>query len=203
MSTNRITEILARASIVAVWTALGGDTPRYGRAPAFWRKTKDRNISLNDGKGVWFDHARNEGGGVLALVERVKGGTRQDALRWLADLAGVPLVDRPLTPAERRDYARRRAIAEAEARDLLAWRTRLIGALLSYRDETFKAYHRALRHILAHGLDSLRGELAADVVDTYEVRYQDLDRRLDVLRKARFGALLPHFRAARERRLAA
>ena len=203
MSYDRLPDILARARITEVWQALGGDPPRRGRARAFWRDGDGLSVTLNDQKGCWYDFRDAIGGGIIGLIRHVRGGSRQDALKWLADLVGVPLADRPLSPAERQAYARRRQAAEAEARALLAWRARLIGALAAYRDEVFRAYHRGLRYIMRHGLDSPHGELAADVAELYEKRYQDLDGRLDLLRQARFGLLLPYFRAARQRRLAA
>ncbi len=94
-------EVLERTDIVDVWTALGGGDLRWGRGRAFWRDTKDHNVAIDRNKGTWYDHARNEGGGVLDLVRHVAGGSKADALRWCADHAGVRLDDdRPHDPAE-------------------------------------------------------------------------------------------------------
>lgn len=112
-------EIVSAVRITDVWTALGGERPRHGRARAFWRPHADGlNVALDDAKGCWFDHARAEGGGVLDLVMHVRGGTRAEAYRWLAERFGLPLAEREMTPAERREWARRRRAAEREARPL-------------------------------------------------------------------------------------
>src|SRR5207247_2428615 len=66
------------------------------------------NVTLNDTKGVWYDQRDQVGGGILKLVVHVRGGTQKEAFRWLADFAGVPLVDRQLTPVEQYTSAQRR-----------------------------------------------------------------------------------------------
>jgi hypothetical protein len=205
ISRNGVTagEIVSRVRISDVWQALGGKAPKRGRAPAFWRQTKDLNVSLDDAKGAWFDFRDSTGGGVLDLVQHVRECSRQDALKWLADFAGVPLQDRPLTEGERREYARQRAVAEREAGALIAWRDRLARALEEARDGYLRAYHRAVRVILRHGLDAPEGQLAADVADCYEARYQELDRKLDVLRRASMTALLGFYRTRNLRSVAA
>jgi hypothetical protein len=121
MNGDRANQILSRVTISQVWCALGGDPPKRGRASAFWRVTRDLNVSLNDAKGAWFDHARGEGGGILDLVSHVRGCDRKEALHWVADLAGVPLEDGPLTPTEKRDYARARSQARPLAQAALWW----------------------------------------------------------------------------------
>ena len=202
LSSGRAYEIVSRARITEVWQALGGDSPKFGRAPAFWRKTRDRNVGLNDDKGGWYDFAHNEGGGVLDLIQHVRGGSRKEALEWLAGLLCIPLDDRPLTEAQKRQYARQRAAAEREAGELIAWRDGLVRALEEYRDSVLQAYHRARLYIGEHGLESRMSNLTADVADTYEARYQELDGKLDRLRVANFATLLPYFRAS-DRRAAA
>jgi hypothetical protein len=110
--------IITSTTITRVWTALGGDPPIRGRARAFYRDgTNQQAVSLDDEKGCWFDHRDHKGGGVLDLIQHVRGGDRSAALRWLADLNGVPLDDEPATYAERRAFAERR---ESEQRDLRA-----------------------------------------------------------------------------------
>lgn len=42
------------------------------------------SFQINLDKGTWYDHETNEGGGTLDLIIRERGGTRQDAARWLA-----------------------------------------------------------------------------------------------------------------------
>ncbi len=122
-------EILERVTITEVWEALGGSPPRFRRASAFWRETKDLNVSLNDEKGAWYDHARGEGGGVLDLVMHIRGGSRADALEWIAERFCLPLEGRELTPAERRRYARVVELAKPLARAAWHWRQGRIAEL--------------------------------------------------------------------------
>ncbi len=98
-------EIIGRLHITEVWRALGGGELRHGRGQAFWREGDGYNVALDDAKNTWYDHAAGEGGGVLDLVQRIRGGTRADALRWCAALAGVTLEDRPLSDADRQQWA--------------------------------------------------------------------------------------------------
>jgi hypothetical protein len=128
-------DVVSHVRISEIYRALGGIEPhRTGRdawrGPAFWRGGEGLNVSMNDTRGVWHDFAADEGGGVLDLVVRIRSGSRADALRWVADLTGLPIDDTPLSPmerkrwaAERRDlptaqYWRRSAISMAE--DLIA-----------------------------------------------------------------------------------
>ena len=89
-------EILARVKISEVYYALTGKQPRRvgsdaWRGAAVWRGGDGLNVSLNDTLNVWHDFTANEGGGVLDLVVRIRGCSRQDALRWLADFTGILL----------------------------------------------------------------------------------------------------------------
>jgi hypothetical protein len=113
---------------------------RY-RARAIWRDGDGLNVSLDDSREGWYDFAADEGGGVLDLVQQVRGGTRQEALRWTANLAGIPLTDRPLTWVERERYRLQKAIAEREAADVVAWRDGLLKTLRHARDQYLSIYH--------------------------------------------------------------
>jgi hypothetical protein len=189
-----MTENLVSCVLISeVWLALGGRAPRKGRAPAFWRKTQDANVALDDKKGVWHDFARSEGGGILDLIQRVKGCDRRGATKWLKEYTGLP-VDRPLSARDKRDYARRRAVGQREAEILLAWRNRLLTALLAYRDACLGAYHRARRYINKHSLDSPLGEFVAEVCELYEERYLDLDQRIDTILAAPWPILRDAYR---------
>jgi hypothetical protein len=119
--TNHGSEIIARLGINDVWLALGGPPLRGGRGPAFWRGSRDLNISVSTERNCWHDHARDQGGGILRLVETVLGIDRRAALAWCADLAGVRLDDRPYTDAERREWGRRRRAAEEQAASIEDW----------------------------------------------------------------------------------
>ena len=118
---------MAGVQVSAVYQALTGVKPRRTgkdtcRAPATWRGGDGNNVSLDDSRGVWHDFVTNEGGGVLDLVIRVRGGNRADALRWCADLAGMPMDDTPLSAAERARWARERREIERDMPAARYWR---------------------------------------------------------------------------------
>ena len=124
---SRAPEIVAGVQVSAVYQALTGVKPRRTgkdtcRAPATWRGGDGNNVSLDDSRGVWHDFVTNEGGGVLDLVIRVRGGNRADALRWCADLAGMPMDDTPLSAAERARWARERREIERDTPAARYWR---------------------------------------------------------------------------------
>ncbi|MBZ5583376.1 MAG: hypothetical protein LAQ30_14435 [Acidobacteriia bacterium] len=60
---------------------------------------------MDDSRGVWRDFVTGDGGGVLDLIMRVRGGTRQDAVRWLADITGATLDCRAPSSSSRPEYA--------------------------------------------------------------------------------------------------
>lgn len=176
-------DLCARVQITAVARALGLPV-RHTRTVAVWRDGEHYSVALSDGKNVWHDHATGDGGGVLDLIERVRGGSRADALHWLADFAGEPLAERRWTAAERREWARRRAAAEREAGAVEAWRADVLDALRLRRDEHLHLYHLALRWIIAHGLTDAHAVAVADAADLHESTYRHLDAHLAALRAA-------------------
>jgi hypothetical protein len=104
---------------------MGGGELRRGRGRAWWRDGDGWNVALDDRRGCWYDHRDGIGGGVLDLVVHVRGGTRQDALRWLADLTGVALDGRPPDRISAREFAeagriRRDALYFADAARVMA-----------------------------------------------------------------------------------
>lgn len=123
----RAPEIVASVKISNVYRALTGKEPRRAgpgtwRAQAVWRGGDGFNVSMNDARRVWHDFTTDEGGGVLELVVRVRGGSRADALRWLADYAGIPLGDQPLSSADRARWAAERRETERDLPAARAWR---------------------------------------------------------------------------------
>ena len=115
-------EVLNRVKISDVYQALGGPKLRKMRGPAFWRGGDGFNVSLEDSRGLWHDFTTDEGGGLLDLVVQVRGGNRADALRWLADLAGVPMDDTPLSPEDRERWAAERRELERDLPAARYWR---------------------------------------------------------------------------------
>ncbi len=131
-----IDQIIFWAPISVVWTALGGDAPRRGRAGAFYRGGDNPGaISLIDEKGCWHDFVTGEGGGILDLVCRVLECDRTSALQWVADLSGLPLDGRPLTHTERQAFTHRRRRSEQLARDVADWERGLELFLLDHQEK--------------------------------------------------------------------
>jgi hypothetical protein len=84
-----------------------------------WRKTKDRNVSLDDSKGCYFDFVTGSGGGILDLVVQAHGCSRSDAYKWLA--LEFNLESKDITPVERKAHGQARQIGRILARDALWW----------------------------------------------------------------------------------
>ncbi len=120
-------EILSRVRIGDVWRELGGGKllrtrdDAY-RGQAWWRNGDGWNIALNASRGVWHDFVANEGGGILDLIVRVRGGKRADALRWVAGLSGLSIDDTPLSPQNRERWAEERCEFERDLPAARYWR---------------------------------------------------------------------------------
>jgi hypothetical protein len=125
--TGAVDNILRDVKITQVYVTLTGKTPRRtgtdtARGQAVWREGDGFNVSLDDSRGVWHDFKTDEGGGVLDLVARIRGGGRQDALKWVAQFAGVGLDDRPLSPAEKQRWAEQRREVNRELPAARYWK---------------------------------------------------------------------------------
>lgn len=184
---NKATDaILSGVRISDICQALTGIKPQHGRIPAPWRNTQDRNVSLHDGKGAWFDHVTNEGGGVLDLVARVRGGSRQDALRWVADFAGIPVEDTPLSAADRAKWARQRRELERDLPAARYWKRSAIamgeGLLVELKSQFFDATSEisvssAELRDLTRQLERWQGLDGADLVNEFHA-WRDKDPEL-------------------------
>ena len=179
-------DVIGAASICEVWEALGGGPLRFGRGNAFWRGGDGYNVALDDAKGAWYDFAKNEGGGILDLVQKVTNCNRRQALGWLADSRGLPLDDYRFTQSERDDWAQRRRRAERAADELALWRARLLADLRAHRnacwDSERTASAWAREHLndpamakdwrwdaaWSHALDHQRGDALDQVVEQIE-----------------------------------
>jgi hypothetical protein len=111
--------MIADVSIVDVWQRLGGGPIRRGRAAAWWRGGDGANIAIDAERGVWWDHARNVGGGMLDLVQTVRECDKRDVIRWLC-MQGL-IADRDLSAAERHRLAGRSAALDAAALNIGCW----------------------------------------------------------------------------------
>jgi hypothetical protein len=78
-------------------------------------------VSMDDARNVWHDFTTGEGGRMLDLVVRIRGGSRQDALKWVAEFAGHPLKERPLSASERARWGTRQRKIEAELPKARLW----------------------------------------------------------------------------------
>jgi hypothetical protein len=125
---SAVEDVLSRVRISEIYQALTGIEPRRTgqdtwRGAATWRNGDGLNVSGDDARGVWHDFKTDEGGGVLDLVQRVRGCSRADALRWCADLAGVPLSqDKPLSAEARARWARELRELERDLPTARYWR---------------------------------------------------------------------------------
>jgi hypothetical protein len=192
-------DVIAAVHISDVYQALTGTKPRQAgigrfRARAIWRDGDGYNVALDDGRGCWYDHVTGEHGGVLSLVQVVRGGTKQESLRWTADLAGIELTDRPLTLMERERYRLQKAIADREGADVVAWRDGLVSTLREHRNAFLSAYHKARNYVLANGVDTPFANLMADACEFYLRKYQWLDKSIALIEAADWGFLLDWYR---------
>jgi hypothetical protein len=136
--TSKLAEIRTRAHIGDAWLALGGEKLRGRRGRAFWRNGDGFSVSLNLERGLWFDFVAGDGGDILDLVRRVRGGTRADALRWLGALTGVPLDQKPLSRLQKRQYAALRDQAEDLAQQCTWWANALIQELEQIKAQAYE-----------------------------------------------------------------
>jgi hypothetical protein len=138
------TMLIDQTHISHVWHALGGDDIRHRRGQAWWRRGDGWSVSLDDEHGRWYDRRDGIGGGILDLIVHVRGGTRGEALRWLADWRCVRLDgDAPLSSIDRRRYAQARRDAPELARVAGLWYA-----------ERREALERAKADALANGDDA-------------------------------------------------
>jgi len=191
-------EVIDRVPILEIMVTLGFERPRRGtRTRCILHQGDGFSFSFSSAKGTWFCHRCNEGGGKIKLVQRALGLDARSALRWIAELGGIPLES--WTNEERLEYGRRRKAAEHEAAEFLEWKNRMIEALREARDVYLQAYHRCRRFIVTNSLDHPRANDIATMCERYEERYQDLDRRIETIRNAQADALLSIFRNGMKR----
>ncbi len=126
MTDQVLSQVLSQVRISEVYRALTGIEPRRTgrdtwRGPAPWRGgDSPESVSGDDTRGVWHDFVTDEGGGLLDLVVQIRGGNRADALRFVADMAGIPLE--PMAAADLERWKAERLELERLIRDARYWR---------------------------------------------------------------------------------
>jgi hypothetical protein len=82
-----ITDLKSRVAISEVI----GRSVKLRKDGKEFRAIDNKSLTINDQKGIWFDHATNEGGDALAWLQKSQGLSFTDAVADLASIAGVPL----------------------------------------------------------------------------------------------------------------
>jgi hypothetical protein len=159
---------------------------------------EDRTPSATIYKGRFHCFSCGVSYDVFDFIERVYRVDFPGALEMLADRYGVVVDHHALSDAERREHARRRAAAESEAPDLVAWKTSMIESLRSARDAYMHAYHRSISYILRNGFDAPQSGIAFEAAYLHEPRYQEFDRKIALVKKASYRTLLPFYRRLRK-----
>jgi hypothetical protein len=124
---SAVQDVLSSVRISDVYRATCGSEPRRSgrdtwRARATWRRGDGFSVAIDDSQNVWHDFVNGDGGGVLALIQTARRCSKADALRWLADFAGVPLDDKAPDPAARARWARERCELERDLPGARYWR---------------------------------------------------------------------------------
>jgi DNA primase catalytic core len=136
---------------------------------------KRPSFHVNPARRSWKCFGCGIGGDVFDFVAKIERVDFTEARRLVATRAGIPLVSRKLTEAQRREWLRQRKQDEADAER----RDALIESLRAKRKKYFRAYHRTQRDIITHGADSPGGDFLMDACETYEARYLALDAEID------------------------
>lgn len=200
MAVQQASQIVSSVKISRVYVALTGTDPRQSgedryRGAATWRDGENPNVTLNDARGTWYDHGTNQGGGVLDLIVRVHGGSRQDALRWLSAYSGVPL--QPAGPGEITRMRESRESIERDLPDARLWKRSEIEHASTRLDElsqmlgTFKGLspeEAAETAALTQTLAALRAHKDSALVDAYrDARARDPEGVEQIVRAERLA----------------
>jgi len=109
-----------RVHCAEVGERLLGRPSARGRDECRWGRRGSLALAIAGPKaGLWYDHERGEGGDMLDLIQRERGGDFHDALAWARGFLGKPAPDRPAPrPTVSRDAP---DDAEREAAALRLW----------------------------------------------------------------------------------
>ncbi len=160
-----------------------------GLCPA--HKEKTPSFYVNPAKQVYLCRGCQAGGDVLDFVMTVDHISFPEALRRLAARGGVEL--RPPTAADLRQRARQEA-AEAEGRSVLTYRREMLNALLSARAGWIAREDRCWRILLTRPAGSATCRRAIILLRAYNAMIDDLEARIDTIRRARPENLITSFR---------
>ena len=177
--------MLSEVPIIDVWSRLGGKPLQGGRGAAFWRDSRDYNVAVDASKNVYYDHARNEGGGILHLVQAVLSAEKTEALLWLEHEAFIE-PRKKFTPAEKAAWREQRQKAEETAFVVNGYRADELYRLRGKRNQLYSSETRSCRiaqrllsgnfletqgrwdTVWAHALDDQRGVEVDTQVDRLE-----------------------------------
>lgn len=76
--------------------ALFGEPTMKEKRGTDWRYGRRGSLSIDCGKGTWFDHEAGEGGGVLDLIRRERKCNTAEALRWIEGIGEYVAPVRPV-----------------------------------------------------------------------------------------------------------
>jgi hypothetical protein len=120
-------------SVIARDLGMTGKNGRYGPS---WRESKSqRSVTVDDRIGCWYDHGAQEGGGIVALVEKVLNCDRRQAVDWLRQRYGLAKPD----PGMRQ----RREQARSEGENLVKFINRLRETVFEIRNSILTDWHVA------------------------------------------------------------
>ena len=138
-------DFLDRVHMADILISLGAKLPRHGNRlkNCLLCKSESYAFGFDESKGVWHCFSCGAGGGKVALVSHVHNCKPQEALKWIAGLAGIELDRWSKAQASRHTAAMK--AAGAAGRALVEWRNETIDQLREHRDVYQRLYHWAIR----------------------------------------------------------
>jgi hypothetical protein len=204
--TGRIRESADIVAVIGQYVSLrkSGTTQFAGLCPFHTEKTP--SFYVHPVKGLYHCHGCGAAGDVFSFIKRIERVDFLQARAILAERAGIQLSERRrLTPEEKREFARKGKQAGKEADQMLVWRDAMVRALRRERDRYLRSYHDLL-HVKPCASDDEQGwahmALASEACYWLWTRVEDLDHRIQILRKADPSRLLPFFRGSQTARRA-
>ncbi len=179
-TTSRIREGVDLVKFISRHVRLRKSGVQYcGLCP--FHKEKTPSLSVHPTKQLWKCHGCGAGGDVFTFLMKIETLTFPEAKARLAGELGLVL-----DAVDRKDLARQQRDRQQAGYS----RDGLIEVARDLRNGFFRAYHRALRHSLKCQSKGECCELAMDVCDLYQARYQALDEKIDVLANADLSTIV-------------